>query len=97
MYGTVARLRAKEGMSQQVRETLKREESRHVEGLVAVHIYEMDNNSDEFILVVMFDSKESYRANAESTAQHQSYMRLIELLDAPPEWSDGFVVFSHTP
>ena len=39
-------------------------------------------------LVAMFEDKESYRANAESSAQHSVYLTLRACLEDDPEWHD---------
>ena len=36
----------------------------------------------------MFEDKESYRANAESSAQHSVYLTLRASLEADQEWHD---------
>ena len=43
-------------------------------------------------MAVVFDSKESYRANAEDPAQDQRFRQLQSLLASEPEWHDGEVM-----
>jgi len=45
-----------------------------------------------FILVVLFDSKENYVANANSPEQDKEYRKLRDLLAADPHWHDGEVI-----
>jgi len=40
-------------------------------------------------LIAIFDDAATYRANAESPAQHDWYLRLREQLEADPDWMDG--------
>jgi hypothetical protein len=39
-------------------------------------------------MIGMFDSKESYEANAESTAQHSIIMMIRSCLEEDPVWHD---------
>jgi hypothetical protein len=41
---------------------------------------------------VVFESREAYRALAESPEQDARYRWLLALLEEPPEWHDGVVV-----
>lgn len=91
MYGTVARMRIKpdaEGaLLAQMREDVNR-----VPGFVSAHIYRSDVDPREFWLAVVFTDRESYRANADSPEQDQSYRQMRDLLEADPEWHDGEIV-----
>jgi len=42
--------------------------------------------------IAVFDSKESYRANAEDPEQDAFYQRWRALMDADPEWNDGEII-----
>jgi hypothetical protein len=55
----------------------------------------MDANPDEYYLVVGFESKESYTANAASPEQHERYQRYRAWLTEDPEWHDGEIVQSY--
>lgn len=94
MYGTIARLRAKPGMEQQLMTVASETESVRVPGQVAVYVYQMDADPRDFMLAVIFDSQESYVANAQSPDQHQRFLQLMTCLEAEPEWHDGHIVFS---
>jgi heme-degrading monooxygenase HmoA len=93
MYGTIARMRIKPGMEQQFRD-LEMESTEDTPGFLFSHMYRMDADTNEYMLVVAFEDRESYRRNAESPEQHQQYLRYRELLDQEPEWHDGEIVFS---
>ena len=98
MYGTVARLRLKPGMGDRVVEELRRragEEAPQIPGFVAQYIYRMDADPDEMYMVVAFESREAYRANAESPEQNARYQEMVELLAGPPEWHDGEIIGSY--
>ncbi len=93
MYGTIARLRIKPGMEAEL-ERLSRAENADILGFTFQHVYRMDADSQDFYLVVGFESEEAYRQNAESPEQNARYETYRALLDAEPEWHDGEVVFS---
>lgn len=92
MYGTVARFKAKPGMEDKFGEQMQVFEEAKVPGAVATTIYRMDKGSNEFYIAVIFDSKESYFANANSPEQNTRYEALMEMMTEAPEWHDGEVV-----
>lgn len=92
MYGTVARLTAKPGSREALDEISRQVREDKPPGLVASYIYQMDSDPNEYYLAVVFESRESYRANAESPEQHARYEKWRPLLDAEPEWHDGEIV-----
>jgi heme-degrading monooxygenase HmoA len=94
MYGTVARLRIKPGMEEEARRFATEEDEARIPGFLFQHAYQLDADPHELVVVVAFESKEAYRANAGSTAQHERYLRYRELLAAEPEWHDGEVIAS---
>lgn len=96
MYGTIARFRLKPGMEDRI-ETLAHEfEAAHVPGYVGEYVYRMDARPNEYCLVVIFESKEAYHANASNPAQDARYRKLRELLLEDPEWNDGEIVYHHS-
>ena len=52
----------------------------------------MDAELNVYYLTVLFDSRESYRANAESPEQDVRYREMRALLESEPEWHDGQVI-----
>lgn len=92
MYGTVARMRIKPGMEQQLIAEGKTFEAAQVSGFVATYIYRMDAEPNVYYLVVVFDSKASYVANANSPEQDARYRQMRELMESDPEWHDGEIV-----
>jgi len=92
--GTVARMRVKHGMSDELLEMIRPEEERLAgSGFVATHLYRMDSDPDEYYMAVILDCKEAYVRNAESAEQNASHQRMIEFREADPEWHDGEVVY----
>jgi quinol monooxygenase YgiN len=94
MYGTVARLRIKKGMEARFIDVMKEHEGAKIPGQVAGYVYRLDKAPDEYYMCAVFDSRESYRANAASPTQDARYRKLVALLDGEPEWHDGEVIFS---
>jgi quinol monooxygenase YgiN len=92
MYGTVARMRVKPGMEQRLMEDGKTFEAASVPGFVANYVYRMDAEPNVYYLAVVFDSKVSYFANANSPEQDARYRKMRELLESDPEWHDGEIV-----
>ena len=55
-----------------------------------------DVGANEYMLVVGFDNREAYRANANDPRMNERYLQYRELLEADPEWHDGEIVYSST-
>lgn len=95
MYGTVAKLRLKPGMEAKLIE-FSQHENDAIDGIVFEHLYRLDNDAQDVMLVVGFTSKEAYQANAESPEQHARYKEYRAMLETDPEWHDGEIFFSRT-
>jgi hypothetical protein len=61
-------------------------------GLVAEFTFRMDEDPKVYSGAVAVESREAYRAVAESPEQDARYQQLLQLLEAPPEWHDGEVL-----
>jgi heme-degrading monooxygenase HmoA len=96
MYGTIARLQVKPGTEQQIQQLQQDFAKVHVPGYRTSLVYRSDADSNVYFLVVVFDSKDAYWANARSPEQDARYHQLRELLTADPEWHDGEVVAAVT-
>lgn len=94
MYGTVARLRAKPGAEKKLIEMSQSETDLQLPGFVGQYVYRMDADPNEYYLVVVFESKEAYFANADSPEQDARYREFRALLEGDPEWHDGEIVYS---
>lgn len=95
MYGTVARMKVKPGAVDAFKRFGENYSAETVKGYIGQYIYKMDNDPNELYLAVLFDSKESYRANAESPEQNERFQEMMQYLAAEPEWHDGEIVFGH--
>lgn len=93
MYGTVARLRTKQGAEGQLDEQLRAFEAARVPGAVAAYVYRRDADPNEYYLATVWESKAAYTANANSPEQHARYQGYRALLAAEPEWHDGEIVY----
>jgi hypothetical protein len=97
MYGTVAHIRVNPGKEQEVlalQHEWERERRPKATGGIGEFLYKLDRNPNEYILVVLFQDKETYTALADDPEQDRWYRRFRELLEADPEWHDGEVVYS---
>jgi quinol monooxygenase YgiN len=97
MYGTIARLQVKPGMEAKLRELEKEFTTAPVPGYVVTYVYQMDADPSQYYMVVVFESKEAYQANASSPEQDARYRKFRELLTADPEWHDGEIVSMSRP
>lgn len=95
MYGTVARVRVKAGMEQQFEAVSREIGVGRAPGQVAVYVYQMDSDKQEFYLTAIFESREAYVANAQSPEQNERFMKLMSMLESEPEWHDGEIIY-HT-
>ena len=96
MYGTVAQFQAKPGTEAQLAAYNRDVGSLSLPGIVATYVYRLDADPNMYYLAVIFDSKETYLANAADPMQDERYRRLRALLVADPEWHDGEVIFAHS-
>jgi quinol monooxygenase YgiN len=90
MYGTIARVKV-DPAKVEVLKALGRRIG-VAPGQIARYVYQMDANPGELFLVVVFESREAYWANAQSPEQHQRYQEMRALMSADPEWHDGEIV-----
>jgi hypothetical protein len=94
MYGTVARIRVKPGMSEQLKTLSAEYQALQVPGHVATFVYQLDADPNDHYLVAVFQDRETYVRNAQDPAQDARYQRLRAILEADPKWHDGEVVWS---
>jgi quinol monooxygenase YgiN len=93
MYGTIARFRIREGKEADLRRIFE-DDTENTPGFLFAHVYRMDDDPQSLMLAVAFESREAYRANAESPAQQKQYEQYRALLEEEPEWHDGEIIFS---
>ena len=93
MYGTVAKMRIKAGMEQKMRELAASDGMTKIDGLVGTTVYKMDADPNVLFMAVVFIDKDAYVKNANSPEQNARYEEFVALLEGPPEWNDGEVIF----
>jgi quinol monooxygenase YgiN len=93
MYGTVARMRVKTGMVNQLRDWMRQEDTRGIPGYKTSYTYQMDADPTTVYVAIVFESREAYVANAQSPQMDAHYQELVALLEEPPEWHDGQIIF----
>ena len=94
MYGPVARLRVKSGKLEALLELNRSFDASPPPGYLRTNIYQMDNDSDELYMSVVFESEDAYKSNAEDPELDKWYREMLELLDGEPEWYYGHIVYS---
>jgi quinol monooxygenase YgiN len=93
MYGTIARIKIADGKEAALLDHMKQYEAGDIApGFVASAFYRADAGGGECWMAVVFESKEAYRANAESPEQDARYQEFRSFLTADPEWHDGEVL-----
>lgn len=92
MFGTVARFTAREGAEDRLIELMNSYDDAEIPGHVASIVYKLRDGERQYMMATRFEDEASYRANAESPAQHQRYLQMRELIEGDPEWNDGDIV-----
>lgn len=92
MYGTVARLQLKPGAESQMEQLMREYEALKLPGYVTTYVYRMDADPQTYYMAVVFDSKDSYWANARSPEQNERFQQMRAMLESDPEWHDGEIV-----
>ncbi|MDI3340184.1 MAG: antibiotic biosynthesis monooxygenase [Sphaerobacter sp.] len=99
MFGTVTRLKPKQGHIQHLIDMNTEWQEGHgatVEGFVGEYLFESERNPGEYLLVVLFDDRESYRANAADPEQDKWYRQMRQHLTEDPIWEDGEIIHAHS-
>ena len=97
MYGTIAHFRIRPGMKDEFIKTMDSFGNAVIAGWVADYYFQMENDSDEFYLVAIFQDEATYQANANSPDQHQRYLAFRSFLLDDPEWHDGHILSATGP
>ena len=91
MYGTIFKLNIKDGHHEALLKEISQDNSLPT-GMKAWFIMKPDQQK-EWIGVAIFESKETYVANAESPEQHEQFLKIMQHLESEPSWTDGEFVF----
>ncbi len=95
MFGTIFRMRPKQGQEQVVEEVFQRwgrERRSNVAGFVDGYLFTSRSHPGELVGIAIFDSEASFRQNADDPEQDRWYQELRAALEADPEWNDGDVI-----
>ena len=90
MYGSIFSLDIKPGHHEEFLQELTQEQTNPT-GMVALFVMNPDEK-DEWIGVAVFENKEAYVANSQSTEQHERFLKMMAHLDSEPKWTDGTYV-----
>ena len=95
MYGTVAKTRVKPGMQEGFKAWAAGTigAARSVPGHVETIVYQSDADPNLLTVVVIFEDRESYHANAASPEQHAEFLKMMQFLASEPEWNDGEIIW----
>ena len=94
MYGTVAKMRVKAGKLDELNRLMASDEMVNIAGLVSTTVYKMDADANTLFMAVVFTDKDAYVKNANSPEMNARYEKFVALLEGPPEWNDGEIVYS---
>ncbi len=92
MFGTIARLRVKQGKEQDLIAQMQEWDRVHrpkIAGAVAGCLYRSEQNPNDMTLVAIFQDRESYYANANDPEQDRWYQKLRSCLESDPTLVDG--------
>ena len=97
MFGTIARVRLKPGKKEALRHAMAEEDTAEISGWIADYLFESSQEAQVCYLVAFFKDEASYIANADSSAQHERYLKFRACLVDDPEWNDGHVISATGP
>jgi antibiotic biosynthesis monooxygenase (ABM) superfamily enzyme len=89
MYGTIWRVRLKDGTEPTLKALMDEFEARRVPGFIGHYTYCLDADPNVYMSAVVFASRETYVANANSPEMQALYERMTAVFDGEPEWFDG--------
>lgn len=92
MYGTVANMRIKAGHGDALLALIKEwntERKPKVPGALNGYVFKLDSDPQDWILIGLFQDKDTYTANADDPEQDRWFRRVMEHLEAEPVWHDG--------
>jgi quinol monooxygenase YgiN len=90
MYGSISRFKVKPGKWEALRQSI--EAGPRAEGPAAVAAFRMDDDGDEYYVVMIAESEKAYRSNSERPDMHEAYLERLQWLESEPEWHDGKVL-----
>ncbi len=98
MFGTIATMRAKPGHEDQLLALLEewgRDRGSRIAGPIRVYVARSEREPGVLLNTALFESRESYEANANDPEQDAWYQRMVEHCVVPPEWHDHEVLLAY--
>lgn len=95
MYGTIAIMKVNPENRAKLNAMFDKwwnERRPKVKGAIASSVHVNQSNPAEVIVSVVFESEETYKANAADPEQDEWYREMRALLDGDPRWMDGEVL-----
>jgi quinol monooxygenase YgiN len=92
MYGTVAQMRVKAGHQDDLIKLIgewNAERAPKISGAVSGYMVRLDSDPQDMMMIGIFESKESFQANANDPVQDQWFQRIMEHLESETKWHDG--------
>jgi quinol monooxygenase YgiN len=94
MYGTIAQVKVKPGKAKDLAEHF-RKETNHSPSFEGLYMYQMDSDPDTLWMVVMFENKAAYQANAHDPEQNKRFEAIADFFAGEPEWHDGEILVAN--
>ena len=89
MWGTLAKMRMRPDVPHEYLMAQARAlNTARMPGWLFTTFFRSDTDPLDYWMVAMFESREAYRANAESSAQNAVYEMMLACLEGPPQWND---------
>jgi quinol monooxygenase YgiN len=85
-------MKVKPGKMEELIKTMGDPGGRQPKGYLGEIVYKMDSDPNEIVMIVFFQDKESYHANANDPEMNKEYEAYRALLAADPVWHDGEVI-----
>jgi len=98
VFGTIATMKPAPGKEDELLAMLEewgRDRGSSIAGPIRVYIARSERDPGVLLNIALFDSRETYRANAESPEQDAWFQRMAACLAQPPEWHDHEVVLAY--
>jgi heme-degrading monooxygenase HmoA len=89
MYGTVGRVKIKAEDRDKFLKTLQSQGNANIQGFRSAWVMFPENRTDEALMVVVFEDKDSYWKNANDPEQDKRYQEFSQYFESEPEWHDG--------
>lgn len=89
MYGTLGRMKPKQGKRDELLELLRTPPSgAAAAGYRGSYLLKADEG-DEVVVAVMYEDRDAYFAMVHDPKTDENFGKIMELLEAEPAWTDG--------